>query len=423
MTTSVPVRPSVASKPSTPPWLSGWLSLGGRVVVAGVLGWAALSKITDPAGTVRAVRAYRILPDALAVPFGHALPWVELAIAALLVVGFAVRIAGAAATLLMVTFVAGIISVAARGLSIDCGCFGGGGVTAHPHYTAEIVRDLLIVAVCLAVALIPRSRLALDPQLPAPVPDAGEGKDAERRHRVAVNRREAEVADTSRRLRLNAAVAGAVVVVMALIGLGVGSSSTTAGTLVIPAGATASGGIIVGSPTAAHHIVAYEDPQCPICKEFEKTSGPVLTKAVAAGKVDVEYRMMSFLGPESVRAVAALGAAAQQGKFEQLRATMFAHQPVERTGGYTIATLLDLGRGVGLTDAAYTTAVQQQTYAPWARSVEQTAEKVPVQPDPDGDPGWQAARKLGPAHPWGAGQGAGRQLTDTAACRDRAASR
>ena len=88
--------------------------------------------------------------------------------------------------------------------------------------------------------------------------------------------------------------------------------------------------------------------------------------------------------------VAALGAAAQQGEFEQLREALYGHEPKERTGGYTVATLLELGRGVGLTDAAYTTAVQQQTYAPWARSVEQTAEKAPVNGTPtvllDGKP-------------------------------------
>ncbi|MDX6209095.1 MAG: hypothetical protein QOE24_1486, partial [Frankiales bacterium] len=129
---------------------------------------------------------------------------------------------------------------------------------------------------------------------------------------------------------------------------------------------------------APHHVVAYEDPQCPICGEFEQADGATLRTAVAEVKVNVEYRMMSFLGPESVRAVAALGAAAQEGKFEPLREAMFTHQPAEGTGGYTIADLLSLGKGVGLTDAAWTTAVQKQTHAPWARTVEQMAEKVPI---------------------------------------------
>ena len=135
---------------------------------------------------------------------------------------------------------------------------------------------------------------------------------------------------------------------------------------------------MVGSPSARHHIVAYEDPQCPVCGEFEKTSGATIAAAVAAGKVSVEYRMMSFLGAESVRAVAALGAAAQEGKFNELREAMFAHQPREGTGGYTVTDLISLGRGVGLTDQAFVTAVTRQTYAPWARQVEDKASKAHI---------------------------------------------
>ncbi|MDX6203786.1 MAG: hypothetical protein QOJ83_3286, partial [Frankiales bacterium] len=146
--------PFARSRSAASSAIAPWGSLGGRLVLAGVLGYAALSKIADPAATVRAVRAYRILPDSLAVPFGHALPWVELTMAVLLLVGLAVRIVGAATAVLLSVFVAGIVSVAARGLRIDCGCFGGGGATADPHYTAEIVRDLVFLAFAVAVAVI-----------------------------------------------------------------------------------------------------------------------------------------------------------------------------------------------------------------------------------------------------------------------------
>jgi protein-disulfide isomerase len=355
--------------------LPGWVSLAGRLILAGVLGYAALSKITDPAATVRAVRAYQILPDGVAVPFGHALPWVELVVAVLLLAGFAVRAAGVAATILMAMFVIGIASASARGLRIDCGCFGGGGVTAHPHYMGELIRDGLLLALSVAVAVIPHSRLAVDPQLAElQVPPEA----TSRQQKVAANRFAAEKATVARRLRLNTGVAAALVVVMAVIGIGAGHSSATAANLVTPTAATAAGGIVVGQASAPHHIIAYEDPQCPICGEFESASGATVEKAVVEGKVSVEYRMMSFLGPESVRAVAALGAAAQGGKFEQLRAALFAHQPEERTGGFTIATLIELGKSVGRTDAAYTTAVTKQTYAPWARTVENAAEKAGI---------------------------------------------
>ena len=138
---------------------------------------------------------------------------------------------------------------------------------------------------------------------------------------------------------------------------------------------TASGGILVGKADAPKTVVVYEDPQCPICKQFEESSGKVLARAVADGKVRVEYRMRSFLGPESVRAVAALGAAQDAGQFNALRAAMFAHQPAEHTGGYTVDDLLTLGASVGLSDDAYVQAVRDQVYAPWARQIDDQASK------------------------------------------------
>ncbi|BEP14596.1 hypothetical protein acdb102_29070 [Acidothermaceae bacterium B102] len=350
----MPARTTLSSR--TP---LSWISLVCRLVLAGVLGYAAFTKIGDPAATVRAVRAYQVLPESFVGPFGHALPWVELAVAVLLLVGLAVRVAGAAAVVLMTMFVAGIASVWARGIQIDCGCFGGGGATANPHYASELVRDGLLLLVAVAVTLLPRSALAVDPQ-------------------PASNRRAAEQTEVSRRRLVLSAVGLAAIVAMASVGVAVGHSSAVAGTLIVPAGATTEGGIIVGSSTAKHHLIAYEDPQCPVCGEFEKTSGATIAAAVAAGRVSVEYRMMSFLGDESVRAVAALGAAADEGRFAELRAALFAHQPEEHTGGYTVAELIDLGRTVGLTNEAFVNAVTHQTYAPWARQVEDLASKANV---------------------------------------------
>src|SRR3954452_17895687 len=137
------------------PALTGWASFACRLVIAAVLAWASLSKITDPVATVRAVRAYRILPESLVTPFAHALPWVELAVAVLLVVGLATRLAGALSALLLAMFIGGIVSVAARGISIDCGCFGGGGTTANAHYTGEIIRDVLLLLVAVALVVLP----------------------------------------------------------------------------------------------------------------------------------------------------------------------------------------------------------------------------------------------------------------------------
>ena len=59
-----------------------------RLGLAVVWAWAAIAKLGDADAALRAVRAYEILPEALVKPFAWGLPFVELALAVLLVLGF-----------------------------------------------------------------------------------------------------------------------------------------------------------------------------------------------------------------------------------------------------------------------------------------------------------------------------------------------
>jgi protein-disulfide isomerase len=186
--------------------------------------------------------------------------------------------------------------------------------------------------------------------------------------------RAAAAAEQARRQRRRI-VLGAVCAVLALaagIGILVGTQSggTSAGRSATPPSLTAAGGIVVGSPSAPVKVIAYEDPQCPVCARFERGNGAVLAEAVEAGRVSVEYRMRSFLGPESVRAVNALAAAQEAGSLDALRRALYQHQPQERTGGYTTQTLLDLGRDVGITSSSYADAVRGMQYEAWVRRVD-----------------------------------------------------
>ena len=107
-----------------------WVTTVARLVVAGVLIVAGWLKIGTPALSVQAVRAYELLPEPVATVVGYGLPILEIVLGVLLVVGLLTRAAGAASALLMLAFVVGIASAWARGLRIDCGCFGGGGKLA-----------------------------------------------------------------------------------------------------------------------------------------------------------------------------------------------------------------------------------------------------------------------------------------------------
>ncbi|MGE9783255.1 DoxX family membrane protein [Janibacter sp. CX7] len=134
------------------------LVLGVVLVVAGAL------KVGNPLGAARAVQAYDVLPFELARWIGYALPWVEIVVGVLLVLGLFTRVCAVIGTVLMLAFVIGIAQAWARGLSIDCGCFGGGGQVApeQTKYGREIARDLGL-AVCGAwLAIRSRSTWSLD---------------------------------------------------------------------------------------------------------------------------------------------------------------------------------------------------------------------------------------------------------------------
>jgi protein-disulfide isomerase len=150
----------------------------------------------------------------------------------------------------------------------------------------------------------------------------------------------------------------------------------------VPSGHTPEGGVLIGSDGARRRLVVFEDLQCPYCREFEEISGDLLRREVAAGSVAIEYRIRSFLGPESVRAANALAAAAQDGHFDQLRRELFAHQPPENSGGYTTEDLLAAGRRAGLTGEDYATAVREGRFEQWV------LEREPVfrAQDPTGTP-------------------------------------
>jgi len=141
----------------------GWVSLGARLLLGGVMLVAGALKVADPETAAQAVRAYELLPSSLVEPVGWGLPFLEIAIGLLLVVGFGVRTSAAAAGVFMIVFIVAVASAWARGLSIDCGCFGGGGQIApgQTKYLQEILRDFGLLLLAGWLWLNPASKFAV----------------------------------------------------------------------------------------------------------------------------------------------------------------------------------------------------------------------------------------------------------------------
>ncbi|MGV8848040.1 MAG: DoxX family protein [Propionibacteriaceae bacterium] len=149
-----------------------WVGLAARLILGGVLFVAGALKVTNLPSSALAVRAYKILQYDLAGIVGYMLPIAELAVGALLIVGVFTRWTAAIGGLMMVAFIFGISSAWARGLSLDCGCFGGGGevelATAVAAYPWEIARDVGLLALSVWLVVRPATPYSLETRLFGP---------------------------------------------------------------------------------------------------------------------------------------------------------------------------------------------------------------------------------------------------------------
>ena len=150
------------------PALRPWLGTVARLLVGIVWIVAGALKVGDLTASGRSVVAYRLLPYDASMFLGAVLPFLEIVLGALLVLGLATRLAAAVSVLLFAVYIGAIASVWARGLRIDCGCFGtGGDLTGDqsPQYAWETIRDIALLIVAGFLVWFPRTRVSLDARL------------------------------------------------------------------------------------------------------------------------------------------------------------------------------------------------------------------------------------------------------------------
>ncbi|MGH3002698.1 MAG: MauE/DoxX family redox-associated membrane protein [Gaiellaceae bacterium] len=139
------------------------LGLAIRLGASAIWLVAAIAKIVDLQHFHAQVDQYQLLPHALEAPFAYTLPFVELLIGLYLLVGLLTRAASTLACVLLVLFIVAEGQAWARGLSLDCGCFG---TLTHSHVGAStILRDLALGLPTLVLALRPARWLSLDKRL------------------------------------------------------------------------------------------------------------------------------------------------------------------------------------------------------------------------------------------------------------------
>jgi protein-disulfide isomerase len=329
-----------------------WVATVVRLVLAAVWAWVAVARISDPAASVDAVRAYQLLPDPLERGIGYGLPFVALALAVLLLVGLAVRVAAAVSAVLFLLLLGGLVAAAARGLRIGCGCLGSGGVLPTGQ-TTSYPRDIAVVAVLLVLAAglawWPQTRFALD--------DAVRRSAESGLPQVRVGPRQTAEAQ---RVRFAGALAGVLLIVAAGLGIGVQAARTP--NAPSPQPVSIADGVELGRSGARVTIELYEDPLCAKCKTFVETAGPQLQTWLDSSTAKIKYYVVSYLNGQSPtkypsRAAAAMYCAADAGRFREYHDIVFGDQP---TPGADITDdeLIADGPRVGITGAQQTAFAQ-----------------------------------------------------------------
>jgi uncharacterized membrane protein YphA (DoxX/SURF4 family) len=130
---------------------AGRVSLLLRLIVGGIFLISGLAKIADPVRFLLTLREFRLLPGVLESFLAVYLPWLEFLLGLCVVLGILHRTSALVIAGLNALFIVAIGSVIARGIEVDCGCFGLLADVLHLPDMADwkaIVRDLVFMVMC-----------------------------------------------------------------------------------------------------------------------------------------------------------------------------------------------------------------------------------------------------------------------------------
>jgi putative oxidoreductase len=101
-----------------------YLLLAVRIILGSLFIYSAVTKILDIDYFVKALENYKLLPEASLNYAALFIPWLELIIGLFILAGIFVKESALLGGILMILFIAAVSIALARGLDIECGCFG-----------------------------------------------------------------------------------------------------------------------------------------------------------------------------------------------------------------------------------------------------------------------------------------------------------
>src|SRR5215467_130142 len=139
----------------------------GRLVLGGIFVYAGISKLFFPnthlwpifvlkfsismniASFAQQVESYKMISAEASQTVAHVLPFVEIALGILLLIGWRLQIWASLVTLIMVGFLAVVTRAYLLHMDINCGCF----ATPEPLTLKTVVRDGAFVALALLMTI------------------------------------------------------------------------------------------------------------------------------------------------------------------------------------------------------------------------------------------------------------------------------
>ena len=222
--------------------------------------------------------------------------------------------------------------------------------------------------------------------------------EQKRRLREEREQREAAAAASARRRRrltlLIASAVAAVAVVGVLIavsqsggddesGLGGGESISGVSEVSQRFRGIPQDGALLGDPGAPATMIEFVDLQCPFCAEYTRDALPtVIDRYVRTGKINIELRPISILGPDSSKAAGGAAAAAQRNRIWQFVDLFYLNQGQENSGYVTDDFLRRIARGSGVPPADVISASQAPESIPLLRQSAAEAQRDGISSTP-----------------------------------------
>jgi len=125
-----------------------------RFIVGGIFLVSGLAKIADPVRFLLTLREFQLLPGMLESFLAVYLPWLEFLLGLCIVLGILHRTSALLIAGLNGFFIVAIGSVMARGIVVDCGCFGLLADFLHLPDLADgkaIIRNLVLMGMCVHI--------------------------------------------------------------------------------------------------------------------------------------------------------------------------------------------------------------------------------------------------------------------------------